>query len=258
MRDAPRLISWSTSPLADSLQAAFRDCCDMDASLGKRLDAFAASIRAMSAPFAEAVDRLIARLQKSAVGAGAPQVGDLFPPFHLPDETGRIVRLDELLRKSPVGIVIHRGHWCPYCRINTRALAQAWPRIEAVGGQVVAIVPDRQRYAAAIRAEAQAAFPILTDIDNGFALSLNLVFWVGSKMRELMSAAGLDLAAYQGNESWIVPVPATFVVSEEGRVKARFVDPDYRERMTIESMLGRFRADRQLAASDQLQRAAGL
>jgi peroxiredoxin len=229
-----------TSELAGAIQAAFQDCRDRDASLGERLDAFAAAVRTISAPFAEAVDRLIARLQTTAVGAGAPHVGDLFPPFYLPDETGHIVRLDELLRNGPVGIVIHRGHWCPYCRINTRALAQAWPRIEAVGGQVVAIVPDRQRYAAAIRAEAQATFPVLTDIDNGFAMSLNLVFWVGREMKEFMSAVGLDLAAYQGNESWMVPVPATFVLNEEGRVRARFVDPDYRKRMAIDSMLEAF------------------
>ena len=187
-----------TSPLADAIQAAFRDCRDMDASLGERLDAFAASVRAISAPFAEAVDRLVGRLQKAEVGAGAPRVGDLLPPFYLPDEKGRIVSLDALLRHGPVAVVVHRGHWCPYCRINTRALAQARPRIEAAGGQVVAIMPDRQRYAAAIRAEAEADFPVLTDMDNGYAMSLNLVFWVGAEMRDFMSRAGLDLSGISG------------------------------------------------------------
>ena len=58
------------SPLADAIQAAFRDCRDMDASLGERLDAFAASVRTISAPFAEAVDRLVGRLEKADAGAG--------------------------------------------------------------------------------------------------------------------------------------------------------------------------------------------
>jgi len=214
----------------------------MDASLGERLEAFAASVRAISGPFAEAVDRLVGRLQKAGVGAGAPGVGDFLPPFYLPDEEGRIVSLDALLRHGPVAVVVHRGHWCPYCRINTRALAQARPQIEAAGGRAVAIVPDRQQYAAAIRAEAEAAFPVLTDMDNGYAMSLNLVFWVGTEMRDFMSAAGLDLGEYQGNDSWMVPVPATFVVDRDGRVKARFVDPDYRKRMTIESMLAALRS----------------
>jgi peroxiredoxin len=231
-----------TSPLADALRSAFLDCRDMDASLGERLDAFAASVRAISEPFAEAVDRLVARLQKAKVGAGAPRVGDLLPPFHLPDENGRVVSLDDLLRHGPTAVVVHRGHWCPYCRINTRALAQARPEIEAAVGQVVAILPDRQQYAAAIQAEAEAVFPVLTDMDNGYAMSLNLVFWVGAEMRDIMSRADVDLSEYQGNESWMVPVPATFVVGRDGRVKARFVDPDYRRRMSIESLVAELRS----------------
>jgi peroxiredoxin len=231
-----------TSALAPFIRAAFLECRDMDASLGERLDAFAASIRAISPPFAEAVDRLVGRLQEADVGAGAPVLGDPMPQFYLPDEKGHIVSLPELLEEGPVAVVIHRGHWCPYCRINTRALAQARPLIEAAGGQVVAVIPDRERYAAIIRAEAEAGFPVLTDMDNGYAMSLNLVFWVGEEMRTFMSSAGLDLVEYQGNDSWMIPVPATFVVGRNGRIQARFVDPDYRKRMTIESMLAAFRA----------------
>lgn len=228
--------------LADRIRVAFLECRDMDASLGERLDAFAASVRTISAPFADAVDRLVDRLQQADVGSGAPGIGDLLPSFYLPDERGRVVSLRGLLETGPVAVVVHRGHWCPYCRINTRALALAGPDIRAASGQIVAIVPDRQRYAAAVRAEAEAEFPVLTDMDNGYAMSLNLVFWVGEEMRSFMGAAGLDLAEYQGNESWMVPVPATFVVGRDGLVRARFVDPDYRRRMTIESMLAAFRA----------------
>ena len=230
------------SPLVEAIRSAFLECRDMDASLGERLDTFAASLRAISPPFAEAVDRLVERLRQAEVGARAPGVGDFLPPFYLPDEKGRIVSLSELLEKGPVAVVVHRGHWCPYCRINTRALTQARLQIDAAGGQVVAIVPDRQKYAAVMRSEAEADFPVLSDMDNGYAMSLNLVFWVGAEMQTLMSAAGVDLPEYQGANSWIVPVPATFVVDREGRVKARFVDPDYRRRMTIESMLAAFRS----------------
>ena len=172
----------------------------MDASLGDRLNAFADSMRRIDRSFADAVDRLLDRLQQADVGAGAPRVGDLLPPFYLPDEKGRIVALPEMIATGPLAVVVHRGHWCPYCRINTRTLAEARPRIEAEGGQVIAIVPDRQRYAAEIRAEAEGRFPILVDMDNGYAMSLNLVFWVGEEMRKFMSEAGVDLAEYQGNE----------------------------------------------------------
>jgi peroxiredoxin len=228
--------------LADAVRDAFVECRDMDASLGNRLDAFADSLRRIDPVFSGAVDRLVGRLQQAEVGAGAPKVGDPLPPFYLPDQKGRIVALPEMTAKGPLAVVVHRGHWCPYCRINTRSLAEAQPRIEAAGGQVIAIVPDRQRYADQIREEADGQFPILVDMDNGYAMSLNLVFWVGDEMRRFMSEAGVNLSEYQGHESWMVPVPATFVVGKDGVVRERFVDPDYRKRMTVETMLRAFRA----------------
>jgi peroxiredoxin len=163
------------------------------------------------------------------------------PPFVLPDETGQLVTLERLLESGPVAVTFHRGHWCPYCRINTRALAEANAQIAAEGGQVAAIMPDREHFTAELKAQSEASFPILTDIDNGYALSLNLAFWVGAEMQELMTRAGWDVAPSQGSKTWLLPIPATFVVGTDGEVKARFVDPDYRKRMTIEDLLSALR-----------------
>ena len=91
------------------------------------------------------------------------------------------------------------------------------------------------------KSESDASFPVLTDLDNGYALSLNLVIWLGEEMVRFISAAGLDIPKYQGNDSWLVPIPATFVVGRDGRVKARFVDPDYRKRMAIEDLISALR-----------------
>jgi peroxiredoxin len=227
----------TSKPLAEALEEAFRHCRDMDASLSERLDSLARAVRKLSPPFADAVDRLVSRLQKSGVGETAPQVGEPLPPFHLPDEAGRIVSLDALLSKGPIAVTFHRGHWCPYCRLNTNALAQAQKEVEREGSQIVAIMPDRQQFAEEFKNESNARFPVLTDMDNGYALSLNLVFWVGMEMERMISAAGWDIPSYQGNTSWMLPIPATFVVDQDRRVKARFVDPDYRKRMAIDDLM---------------------
>ena len=232
----------TSKPLAEALEEAFQHCRDMDASLSERLNSLAQAVRKLSPPFADAVDRLVTRLQKSGVGETAPQVGEPLPPFHLPDEAGRIVSLDELLSKGPVAVTFHRGHWCPYCRLNTNALAQAQKEVEREGSKIVAIMPDRQQFAEEFKNEFNARFPILTDMDNGYALSLNLVIWVGAELERMISAAGWDIPSYQGNTSWMLPIPATFVVGQDGRVKARFVDPDYRKRMAVENMLAALRS----------------
>src|SRR5262249_4570602 len=165
----------TSRPLPEALEEAFLQCRDMEASLGERLDSLAQAVRTLSPPFGDAVDRLVTRLQQNGAGQNAPQVGEPMPPFHLPDEAGRVISLDGLLSKGPVAVTFHRGHWCPYCRLNSRALAQAQAEIERNGGQVVAIMPDRQQFAESFKTESQARFPILTDLDNGYALQLNLV-----------------------------------------------------------------------------------
>ena len=68
-------------------------------------------------------------------------------------------------------------------------------------------------------------------------MSLNLAIWVGEEMEEYMTKIGRVLPNYQGNDSWMLPIPATFVVDADGRIKARFVDPDYRKRMAVEDLI---------------------
>jgi hypothetical protein len=68
------------------------------------------------------------------------------PPFILPDENGRLIGLKDLLAKGPAVVTFHRGHWCPYCRINAHGLAQINNEATAAGGQIVAITPERQQF----------------------------------------------------------------------------------------------------------------
>jgi peroxiredoxin len=227
----------TSQTLSQALEAAFIDARDMDASLAERLQAFADAVRRLGPHFQDAVDRLVARLKQHEVGASAPKPGEKMPSFVLPDESGRLVRLDDLLEKGPLAITFHRGHWCPYCRINTRALAEAQDEIRDEGGQIAAIMPDQQHFTAELKSQSEALFPILTDIDNGYAMSLNLAFWVGAEMQDLMTRAGWDVSRSQGSDTWLLPIPATFVVGTDGEVKARFVDPDYRRRPAVEDLI---------------------
>jgi peroxiredoxin len=80
-------------------------------------------------------------------------------------------------------------------------------------------------------------FPILADINNGYALELNLLFWVGDEKREAMREGGFDIAPCQGNDTWMLPIPATFIIGRDGMVKARHIDPDYRRRMDLDELL---------------------
>lgn len=226
----------SLSPAdAERLKLAFQRCREMDGTLSEQLQAYAAAGREIFPAYGEAVDRLVARVNQNGGGESAPHPGEPMPPFVLPDESGRLVTLPSLLEEGPVVVMFFRGHWCPYCRLNVRAVIKAYDRIKARGANVVAIMPETQEYAVKFKTEAAAPFPVLTDLDNGYALSLNLAIWLGADIERLLHY--LDMPAFHGNDGWMLPIPATFVVGRDGIIKARFVDPDFRRRMEIEDLI---------------------
>jgi len=222
---------------ANEIRQAFERARDLDGSMSERLNAFTDAVRRKNPSSAVVVDRLVARLREHGAGDAAPKPGDKMPSFMLPDENGRLVRLEDLLKQGPAVVTFHRGHWCPYCRISINTLAKAQARIEALGARMVAIVPESGPFTQEMKFESDVRFPILSDMDNAYAMSLNLAIWVGAEMEEFMSQRGHSLPKFQGNDSWMLPIPATFVVGADGRIKARFVDPDYRKRMAIDELI---------------------
>ncbi|WP_291858815.1 peroxiredoxin-like family protein [Bradyrhizobium sp.] len=233
-------MTFLSSADAARLKLAFQACRDMEGTLNEQLEAYAAAGREIFPAYGEAVDRLVARIHENGGGENAPRPGDPMPPFILPDVTGKLVSLKSLLETGPVAVMFYRGHWCPYCRLNVRAVTQALDRIRALGGDVVAIMPEVQQFAEKFRSEADAPFPVLTDLDNGYALSLNLAIWLGAEIQRLLSYQ--DMKHFHGNDGWVLPIPATFVVGRDGLVKARFVDPDFRKRMEIDDLIAAFKS----------------
>jgi peroxiredoxin len=232
----------TSEPTRERLEQIFVECRDMDASLNERLAALYRAGRKLNPAFADAVERMVVRLKENGAGENAPKPGEPMPPFLLPDDAGRLVSIEQILAKGPVAVMFHRGHWCPYCRISVAAVVRAHKEIGDVGGQVVAIMPDRQEFAAEFKRGAKSPFPVLIDMDNGYALTLNLAIWVGEEMKRFMANRSRDLPYFQGNESWVIPIPATFVVGTDGLIKARFVDPDFRKRMAIEDLIAALHA----------------
>jgi peroxiredoxin len=217
------------------LGLAFQRCRDMGGTLNEQLRAYAEASRAIFPAYGGAVDRLVERLNGNGGGETAPRPGEPMPLFVLPDEAGRLVALRSLLDRGPVAVMFFRGHWCPYCRLNVRAVVQAQDRIERAGAQIVAITPETQEYNTDLKSSSGAPFSILTDLDNGYALSLDLAIWLDAEIQRLLSYQ--DMARFHGNEGWMLPIPAVFVVGRDGIVKARFVDPDFRKRMEIDDLI---------------------
>jgi peroxiredoxin len=246
-RPAATRLTAISEPLMPSTQPpstpaeAFRIARDSDAPINQRLETYAATLRALNPAASGITDRMVDRLKSAGAGLNAPQIGEPMPPFLLPDDTAHLVSLEELLQKGPVAVALHRGHWCPYCRINAHALAHIDAEARAAGGQIVAITPERQEFAHRHKQDAGASFRMLTDYANGYALSLNLAIWIGDEMIDYMRKGGRNLESFHGVGGWFLPIPATFVVGTDGLIKARFVDPDYRKRMDLDELVSALR-----------------
>lgn len=224
-----------THPMVQALEDAVQQVRGKGTSLSDRLQMIADLVRDRAPPFAEQVDSFVGRLETARAGAQAPQVGEPMPLFTLPDQNGRFVSLESLLEKGPVVLAFHRGHWCPYCRLNMAGLAEIEDR--AAPAQIVGISAETQQYTRQLQAEAGGRFPILSDVGAGYALSMNLVVWVDEQMSRMIEGAGWDIPLYQGGTDWILPIPAVFVVRQDGIIAARHVDPDYRKRMELDDLL---------------------
>ena len=227
----------ASEPLLKALREAFAHARDLDGSLEERLTSYSNAIRQLHPAYAQAVDDLVIRLSENDAGLAAPQPGEPMPPFLLPDETGRLVSLEELVSAEPVAVMFHRGHWCPWCRISLDALARANDDLVRRQGGVVVITPERAQFATAFKADARSPFPILMDVDNGYALLLNLAIWVGPDLEHLLTDLGRVLPDYQGNDAWMLPIPAAFVVDRDSIVRYRFLNPDFRHSVAIEQLV---------------------
>jgi peroxiredoxin len=230
--------------LADELIACTERCRSMSAPLPVRLAAFADDVRRLDSEFADVVERMIARLKAGGAGAEAPRVGEPMPDFLLPNEHGRLLSLSDFTQHGPVVVAFHRGHWCPYCRISATALAEAYPEINRLGGELVVITPEVQKFNSELKSSSGAPFPVLSDMDNAYAMMLNLAFYVGDEKRQRMTAAGWDITPYNASDAWTLPIPATFVVGKDGYVKGRFIDPDYRQRMDVKDIMAALNSGR--------------
>lgn len=229
-----------THPLIAALDDTFQKVRSKDWPLSDRLRAIAEEVRLRSPEFADAVDTFVGRLEAARAGTGAPQVGDLMPGFTMPDQDGTLISLDEILERGPAVLAFHRGHWCPYCRLNMVGLAEIQNQLG--DARIYAISAELQPYTRKLRAESGARFPFLTDIDGGYALAAGLVIWVDEVMSAMIAGAGWDIPGYQGGAGWLLPVPSVFILDRDGIVRTRHVDPDYRRRMELDSIVAGVRA----------------
>jgi peroxiredoxin len=207
-------------------------------SLAHQLDALTAKLRAMvPAERLAVVDLAAEELIHSGLANRALKIGDLAPAFELPDGDGMLWRSEHLLRNGPVAIVFFRGRWCAYCNAQLSALQEMHSEIAAAGASLVAISPQTQKHSYMTRDMHKLRFPVLSDAGNQVARKFGLVYQLSPEMQAMYESIMTKLPGYNGDQSWELPLAATYVVQPDGKIFWSRVDADWRKRPEPEEIL---------------------
>jgi peroxiredoxin len=183
------------------------------------------------------IDRAAEALVESGIAANALQPGSRAPTFELPDGDGMLWRSADLLRNGPLVVVFYRGRWCAYCNAQLVALQQIHSRIAAAGASLVAISPQTQKHSYMTRDMHGLRFPVLSDAGNQVARQFGLAYRVPPELQQMYESIMTKLPGYNGDQSWELPMPATYLIRPDGTIAYARVDSDWRERPEPEEIL---------------------
>ena len=164
-------------------------------------------------------------IEASALGMGAPLVD-----IALTNAIGQSVQLKALHAGKTTVVIFYRGGWCPYCNLELRAWQSLLPDLQKLGAQLLAISPQLPDSSLSTAEISELAYPVLSDSALAAATAFGIAFTLPPELVDLYSKVGNDLPTINGNGQWVLPVPATFVLDESGKVIYRHVEADYRQR----------------------------
>ncbi len=156
--------------------------------------------------------RVVEELKQSGIAQRALQPGETAPGFELRDQNGRLVRSSDLLERGPLVICFIRGRWCPFCVGQMEAMNAIVPEIEGLGASLVAISPQSVHHSFLMADQHKLQFPLLSDARNNVARQFGLVYQVPEYQQEIYRRAFVKLPFVNGDESWELPIPATYIV----------------------------------------------
>jgi peroxiredoxin len=206
--------------------------------LQEQLDAITANTRTLVQPERLAIgERSIEELFASGIERRILPLGATAPEFTLPDFSGKLVRSVDLLALGPLVINFFRGRWCPYCVTELEAWRDLYPALRERGALVVGISPQTQRQADFTASQHDIPFPLLVDAGCAVAEQFGLAWTVPAYLQKYYRSILLNIPFVNGDQTWKLPVPATCVIGQDGKVLYAEAHADFRVRPEPEDVL---------------------
>ncbi|WP_036261796.1 peroxiredoxin-like family protein [Methylocapsa aurea] len=200
--------------------------------LQDKLDALKAKFETEMAPpeVVTVMHRVIDELIASGQAERALKAGDRAPAFTLPDPDGKHVSTQDLLAKGPLVMTFYRGAWCPFCNLDLQALEEARPEIEARDASLVAVSQQTAANSRKSQRSNKLNFPIVGGNGGELAARLGIRWRLPEDLQAIHKQLGADLVAFNGEDSWTLPMPARYVIGQDGVIAYAEINPDYTRR----------------------------
>jgi peroxiredoxin len=200
-------------------------------SLQDQLDEITANTRKLVQPERLAVgERAAAELFESGIEDRILPVGALAPQFELNDANGRLVRSQDMLALGPMVVKFFRGRWCSYCSTELETWRGLYGQIRERGGLLVAISPQTERQSDFMAGQHGLPFPLLSDPGCALAEKFGLVYTVPEYQRDYYTSIMVNLPFINGEASWKLPLPATYVIGKDRKILFAEAHADFRVR----------------------------
>lgn len=181
--------------------------------------------------------RVVAELKERHLAESVSRVRSEAPPFELNDHNGKLVSSLDLLSRGPLVICFFRGRWCPFCVGQLEAMNLLLPQIEEAGGSLVAISPQTVQQSFFMADQHKLRFPLLSDSGNQIARKFGLVYRVPGDQEAIYRRSFVNLPFANGDNSWELPIPATFLIARDGTILHAYADEDYTQRPEPQEIL---------------------
>src|SRR5580698_6078470 len=182
-------------------------------------------------------ERAVEELFNSGIEEKILPVGATAPEFALKDATGRLVRSADLRALGPLVIKFFRGRWCPYCITELEAWRDLHPQLREGGALFTAISPQTTRQSDFMVGQHHLPFPVLNDPGCTVAGQFGLAYTIPEYHREYYRSVLVNIPFINGDTSWQLILPATYVLSREGKVVYATAHADFRVRPEPEEAL---------------------
>jgi peroxiredoxin len=172
----------------------------------------------------------VAELKSQQLAASILPVGAKAPDFELPDHNGKLIASSDLLARKRLVICFIRGRWCPFCVGQMEAMNLIVPRFEQAGATLIAISPQKVKQSFFMHDQHKLRFPLLSDAHNNVARQFRLTYRVPQAQEAVYRRAFVNLPFTNGDESWELPIPATFIIDRDGKILYASANEDHTER----------------------------